>query len=128
MCWYLIVALHSVDECLISHNLCVSVEEGLETVLGLPKLLLGYLWEQGQTEDMSVLKPYRNVLKQADNSLFNLQLKQNIFVSIFDQPILCKQSRKNILFPGCFSKLLGNTKHSQATLGHLFPVAFQMFL
>lgn len=64
VCWYLIVALHSIDECLISHNLCVSVEEGLETILGLLKLLLGYLWKQGQTEDMSVLKPgQQNVSK-----------------------------------------------------------------
>lgn len=57
MCWYLIVALHSVDECLISHNLRVSIEEGLETILGLLKLLLGYLWKQGQTEVNSDLKP-----------------------------------------------------------------------
>lgn len=55
--WYLVVALHSIDERLISHNLCVSVEEGLETILGLLKLLLGYLWKQGQTGDTSVLKP-----------------------------------------------------------------------
>ena len=46
--WYLIVALHSIDECLISNNLCVSIEEGLETILGLLKLLLGYLWKQGK--------------------------------------------------------------------------------
>ena len=57
MCWYLIVALHSVDECLICHNLCVSIEESLETILGLLKLLLGYLWKQGQTEVNSELKP-----------------------------------------------------------------------
>ena len=43
--WYLVVALHSVDESLVSHNLCVSVEEGLETILGLLKLLLSYLWK-----------------------------------------------------------------------------------
>lgn len=41
--WYLIVTLHSIDECFISHNLCVSIEEGLEAILGLLKLLLGYL-------------------------------------------------------------------------------------
>lgn len=46
VCSYLIVALHSVDKCLVSHNLCVSVEEGLETILGLLELLLGYLWRE----------------------------------------------------------------------------------
>lgn len=51
--WYLIVALHSIDKCLISHNLCVSIEERLETILGLLKLLLGYLWRHMQTEDTS---------------------------------------------------------------------------
>lgn len=43
---YLIVALHSVDKSLISHDLCVSVEEGLEAILGLLKLLLGNLWDE----------------------------------------------------------------------------------
>ncbi|TNN84378.1 hypothetical protein EYF80_005371 [Liparis tanakae] len=36
----LVVALHSIDERLIRHNLRISIEEGLETVLGLLKLLL----------------------------------------------------------------------------------------
>lgn len=49
---YLIVALHSVDKSLISHDLCVSVEEGLETILGLLKLLLGNLGD----EKMSIFK------------------------------------------------------------------------
>ena len=48
--FYLIVALHSVDECLVCHNLCVSIEEGLETVIGLSELLLGDLWKQGHIE------------------------------------------------------------------------------
>lgn len=43
--FYLVVALHSVDERLVSHDLCVSVEEGLEPILGLLKLLLRYLWK-----------------------------------------------------------------------------------
>lgn len=47
---YLGVALHGVDERLISHNLRVSVEEGLETVLGLLQLLLGDLEEEKQRE------------------------------------------------------------------------------
>lgn len=46
-CRYLIVALHSVDKSLISHDLCVSVEEGLETILGLLELLLGNLRDEG---------------------------------------------------------------------------------
>lgn len=45
-CLYLIVALHSVDKSLVSHDLCVSVEEGLETILGLLKLLLGDLRDE----------------------------------------------------------------------------------
>lgn len=40
---YLVVALHGVNESLVSHNLCVSIQEALETVLGLLKLLLRYL-------------------------------------------------------------------------------------
>lgn len=44
--FYLIVALHCINERLICHNLCVSVEKGLETILGLLKLLLGYLWKE----------------------------------------------------------------------------------
>lgn len=44
--FYLTVALHSIDERFISHNLCLSIEEGLETILGLLKLLLGDLWKQ----------------------------------------------------------------------------------
>lgn len=51
-CLYLIVALHSVDKSLISHDLCVSVEEGLETILGLLKLLLGNL----RNEKMYIFK------------------------------------------------------------------------
>lgn len=45
-CLYLIVALHGVDKSLISHDLCVSIEEGLETILGLLELLLGNLRDE----------------------------------------------------------------------------------
>lgn len=55
-CLYLRVTLHSVDECFISYNLCVSIEKGLEAILGLLKLLLGYLWRQGQTVEKNVSK------------------------------------------------------------------------
>lgn len=62
---YLGVALHGVDECLVSHNLCVSVEEGLETVLGLLQLLLGDLGRQTQRGKMniSVRKNMTNIFK-----------------------------------------------------------------
>lgn len=43
---YLGVALHGVDERLVGHDLRVSVEEGLESVLGLLQLLLGDLQRQ----------------------------------------------------------------------------------
>lgn len=68
VCWYLIVALHSIDKCLISHNLCVSIEEGLETILGLLELLLGYLWRQRQTEDTSA---WKECVKKANICLNN---------------------------------------------------------
>lgn len=51
-CLYLIVALHSVDKSLISHDLCVSVKKGLETILGLLELLLGNL----RDEKINILK------------------------------------------------------------------------
>lgn len=51
-CLYLIVALHSIDKSLISHDLCVSVEEGLETILGLLELLLCNL----RNEKMQIFK------------------------------------------------------------------------
>lgn len=51
---YLGVALHGVDERLISHDLRVSVEEGLETVLGLLQLLLGDLGRQTQRGGMNI--------------------------------------------------------------------------
>lgn len=40
---YLIVALDSVYKCLICHDLCFSIEKGLETIFDCLELLLTYL-------------------------------------------------------------------------------------
>lgn len=106
---HLIVALHSIDERLISHNLCVSIEEGLKTILGLLKLLLGYLWKQIQTEGTSVLKPeLENVSKETKVS----SSRSNIHP--FLTGLFWAQGRPNIIFlekvpsapPGQFSTFL----------------------
>lgn len=54
---YLRVTLHRIDECFISYNLSLSIEKGLEAVLGLLKLLLGYLRKQRKGK-IEICQPY----------------------------------------------------------------------